>query len=209
MLSTSLTNHVFHKVLKAEVPTNDSFEGMDLEELVVLENLHLTQTGVNADCHVLTFPLYADTIVFEIQADGPVGIDFALKVLALPPGAPGVGINLSRNRGQGEQGRKRLPGWAIAAGESLIGALVIGMDLETRRGIAGLLKGGWAIDGQAFLLIGAVKALHKSILLRVMGITDLDLDVQARTEAQKGRGEITALGTPYPARISIHGHLLR
>jgi hypothetical protein len=58
---------------------------------------------------------------------------------------------------------------------------------------SGLLEGAGVIKGEALLVIAAMIAFDKGVLLRVMGITDLDVDAQTGSEAQESRGTIAAL----------------
>src|SRR5713226_1018559 len=203
VLGTSLSGHMLHKLLKGELSSNHAFERMGLEELVLMEDLHALRCCVDADGHPLTFPLHSYSVVFQIQTDRSFRIHFALKMLALPQGEPGIRINLSRNRGEFGQVRKGLQRRAITTGQGLIGTFVIVMTLKACSGLACLLQRAGTVNGQAFLLIGPVIALDKSILLRVLGITDINLYLQTLTAAYKCGGKITPLGTTHPARITI------
>jgi hypothetical protein len=60
---------------------------------------------------------------------------------------------------------------------------------------ASLLQVGGPIQSKALLLVGSVVALNEGVLLRVMGVTDLDLDVQASPEADQSRRKIAACRT--------------
>jgi hypothetical protein len=58
---------------------------------------------------------------------------------------------------------------------------------------SGLLEGAGVIKGEALLVLAAMIAFDKGVLLRVMGITDLDVDAQTGSEVQESRGKIAAL----------------
>lgn len=64
--------------------SHDTFERMGFEDLVVMEDLHLAQLGVNADGYALTFPLHTHSVVLQIQTDGARGVDFALEMFPMP-----------------------------------------------------------------------------------------------------------------------------
>ena len=63
------------------------------------------------------------------------------------------------------------------------------------------------LSRQAFFLIGAVIALHKAILLRMVRIAHTHSDPQTLTEAHQRRGEIAAVGAAHKAHIAIKGQL--
>jgi hypothetical protein len=72
----------------------------------------------------------------------------------------------------------------------------------------GLLQVRRPIHGEALLLRGSVVSFDKGVLLRVMRITDLDLDAQTGSKAQQGGRKVTARRAAHPARIAIQGHAL-
>ena len=89
-----------------------------------------------------------------------------------------------------------------------MGTLKVVMGDKVRCDLPGLLQVSRPVDGQALLLIGAVVAFDKGILLGVVRSTDLDLNAQTGSKAHQGRGKITALRAAYPAHIPIQGDLL-
>ena len=70
----------------------------------------------------------------------------------------------------------------------------------------GLLQVGRPIQREAFLLIGAVVAFDKAVLLGVMRLAELDLNTQTGSKAHQSRRKITARRTAHPARIAIEGN---
>jgi hypothetical protein len=68
-----------------------------------------------------------------------------------------------------------------------------------------LLQISRPIQGQAFLLRGAVEAFDKAILLGMMRITDVNLNAQTRAKTNQSGREVTARWTADPTRITIQG----
>lgn len=66
MLGTCLARHVFHESLKGQGASYEAFEGMGLEEAVLVEDLHLPCRRINAHCHSLPMPLLAHPVVLEV-----------------------------------------------------------------------------------------------------------------------------------------------
>ena len=91
----------------------------------------------------------------------------------------------------------------------MVGTLDIVVLDEGLGDLSRLLQGGRTIQGETLLLIGAMIAFHKGVLLGVLRITDVHLDAQTGTEAHQRRGKITAMRTAHPARIAIQGEQLR
>jgi hypothetical protein len=74
---------------------------------------------------------------------------------------------------------------------------------------ASLLQVGRSIRCEALLLRGPVGAFDKRVLLGMMGSADLNLNAQASPKAHQGGRKITALGTAYPAHITVQRDALR
>ena len=69
----------------------------------------------------------------------------------------------------------------------------------------GLLQVGRPIQREAFLLISAVVAFDKAVLLGVMRLAELDLHPQTGSKAHQSRGEIAARRAAHPTHITIQG----
>ncbi len=87
-------------------------------------------------------------------------------------------------------------------------ALHVVVSHEGSRGRLGLFQVDRPIQGEALLLISAVVALDKTILLGVMRITDVDLDAETGPKAQEGGRKVTARWAAHPARVAVQGDAL-
>src|SRR5438128_2698419 len=76
---------------------------------------------------------------------------------------------------------------------------------EGLRDRASLLQVGWPLHGQTLLLIAAMVAFDKGVLLGMMRITDVDLDAQTGAKTEQSCRKITACWTADPTRIAIQG----
>jgi hypothetical protein len=130
-------------------------------------------------------------------------------MLAVPFQQPGVWIDLARHRGQWGEIRECLEWRAIATTECLVGSFAVVVFAEAGGDFPCLLKRPGAINQQTFFFVGAIKPLHKPVLLGMMRITHLDIDVQTGTGAESGRRKVAALGAANQSGISIHGDAIR
>ena len=138
-----------------------------------------------------------------------MAVDFALQVQAIQRVQPMIRIHHQREWREVGQGGKGGAWGLIATGERLVGTLDMVVLDEGLGDLPRLLQGGRTIQGETLLLIGAIRAFHKGVLLGVLRITDVHLDAQTGTEAHQRRGKITARRTAHPARIAIQGEQLR
>jgi hypothetical protein len=115
---------------------------------------------------------------------------------------PGIRIDQLWQRWQGRQMRKGGAWWLVAAGERLIGTLHVIVQHEQLGGGLSLRQVAGSIKGEALLLIGAMIAFDKRILLGMVRITDVHVNAQTRSEAQEGGGKVTASRTADESRGS-------
>jgi len=59
------------------------------------------------------------------------------------------------------------------------------------------------------VFVSFVETLDKGFFIRAAGWTDIDLDIEARQEADEGGREITPRPTAHEARITVKNDLLR
>src|SRR5881396_811046 len=87
-----------------------------------------------------------------------------------------------------------------------MGSLPVVVVIKGGGDFAHLLKGRGVMLGKTLLLIGAVVAFDKAILLWVVRLADQHYHPQGLAKTQQSGREVAALGSPDPAGVPVEGN---
>ncbi len=184
LLGEGLTHHELHKALEGQGRAVESFERQGFEHLGALDDDPGACVGREVQGDALAGQGLSHRVVFQIDADHAMAADRAHDRQAIAAVQPAIGVDHLRQGRQVRQVGKGATRGTIATTEPLMGSLTVVVLRKLCRDLAHLLQAVGALHRQTLLLIRAVIALHKAILLGGVRIAEAHGHPQAVTEAR-------------------------